>query len=81
MLTSKGDMDVVSLTARLLSPEGKWGAAIATELAPGVVLGRVLVHSADGAGGLVREVGDGCRVEPAQGDAYVRREETGLGKA
>lgn len=74
-------MDVVALTARLLRPEGKWGAAVATELASSVVLGRVLVDTADGVGGLVWEVCDGRRVEPVQGNTKVCREKTGLGEA
>lgn len=74
-------MDVVTLAARLLGPEGKWCAAVATELAACVVLGRVLIYTADRAGGLVREVGNGRRVEPIQGDTNVRRQETSLGEA
>ena len=81
VLTPQGDMDVVALAARLLGPKGEWGAAVATELAPSVAIGRVLVHTPDCAGGLIREVGNGRRVEPVQGDTNVRREETGLGEA
>lgn len=74
-------MDILALTVRLLGPEGERGATVAAELASCVVLGRVLVHSADRVGGLVREVGDRSRVKPVQGDTNVRREETGLGEA
>lgn len=81
VLTAQGDMDVVTLAARLLGPEGKWGATVATELASGVVLGRVFVHTAYRGGGLIREVGDGRRVEPVQRDTKVRREKAGLGEA
>lgn len=71
-------MDVVGLIPGLLGPVRERGATIAAELASGKVLGRVLVNTTDRSSSLVRKICDRRGVEPIQGNANVRREETGL---